>query len=56
MVWDERWEKWKKENAAELKLLRELTIKLRREQLERTAGEDRACTVSSGTILEEGSA
>ena len=31
MAWDERWEKWRQENAAELKLLRELIIKMRGE-------------------------
>ena len=34
MAWDERWEKWRQENAAELKLLRELIIKMRGEQFE----------------------
>jgi hypothetical protein len=52
MAWDERWEKWRRENTAELKLLRELVIKLRREQLERSAAEARARTVNSGALQE----
>ncbi len=52
MAWDERWEKWRQENLSELKLVREMVIKLRREQLERSATEARARTVNSGALQE----
>jgi len=42
----------KEMNEDELKLLRELVIKLRREQLERSAAEARARTVNSGALQE----
>lgn len=31
MAWSEAWERWRQDNAAELKLLRELIIKMRGE-------------------------